>query len=448
VTEGASEQGRGAGRISNRAASWLAWSLWAVCVALIALALLLDFLTDLVTAPEARPGFGLLVLAGVLSLAFPTVGALIASRLPANPIGWFFCGLGLLFAAQRFTVSYADYVLNENFALPGGEYAAWFSSWVWFAIPTLVVFLMLLFPEGRLPSRRWRIVAWVALCGAALTALGDTFRPGGLPTHYYVENPFEMVGVIGGGVTTYFLVGATIVLGMTLLATSILAALFSLIVRLRRAGGDERQQIKWFLYAAVPLTVSLGLITVHWMVVTFTTTIWFRPVYLLPSYWTVFAAIDYVGVFALLFVPVFTYIAILKYRLYDVDIIINRALVYGSLTALLAAVYFGGIVALQRVFIVLTGEKSTLAVVASTLVIAALFSPLRRRIQSFIDRRFYRRKYDARKTLEAFSATLRDETDLEALNDNLVGVVAETMQPAHVSLWLRPETAQKGERAS
>jgi hypothetical protein len=184
------------------------------------------------------------------------------------------------------------------------------------------------------------------------------------------------------------------------------------------------------------------------MVDTFITTIWFRPVYLLPSWWTVFAAIDYVGVFALLFVPVFTYIAILKYRLYDVDIIINRALVYGSLTALLAAVYFGGIVALQRVFIVLTGEKSTLAVVASTLVIAALFSPLRRRIQSFIDRRFYRRKYDARKTLEAFSATLRDETDLEALNDNLVGVVAETMQPAHVSLWLRPETAQKGERAS
>ena len=146
-----------------------------------------------------------------------------------------------------------------------------------------------------------------------------------------------------------------------------------------------------------------------------------------------------VGVVALLAAPVFTYIAILRYTLYDIDILINRTLVYGSLTATLVALYFGGIVVLQRVFVTLTGQQSTLAVVASTLLIAALFNPLRRRIQSFIDRRFYRRKYDARKTLEAFSATLRDETDLEALNNDLVGVVRETMQPAHVSLWLRPD---------
>jgi hypothetical protein len=132
---------------------------------------------------------------------------------------------------------------------------------------------------------------------------------------------------------------------------------------------------------------------------------------------------------------------VLKYRLYDIDIIINRALVYGSLTATLVALYFGGIVLLQRLFVALTGQRSTLAVVASTLIIAALFNPLRRRIQSFIDRRFYRSKYDARKTLEAFSAKLRDETDLEALNSDLVGMVRETMQPTHVSLWLRPETA-------
>ena len=153
------------------------------------------------------------------------------------------------------------------------------------------------------------------------------------------------------------------------------------------------------------------------------------------------------GLLVLPSIPIATGIAILRYRLYDIDRIINRTLVYGSLTAMLVALYLGGIVVLQRVFVLLTGQQSTLAVVASTLLIAALFTPLRRCIQSFIDRRFYRRKYDARKTLEAFSIKLRDETDLEALDNDLVGVVRETMQPAHVSLWLRPETAPKGKEA-
>jgi hypothetical protein len=140
--------------------------------------------------------------------------------------------------------------------------------------------------------------------------------------------------------------------------------------------------------------------------------------------------------------PVAIGIAVLRYRLYEIDIIINRTLVYGTLTAILVGIYFGGIVSLQRLFVFITGERSTLAVVASTLLIAALFNPLRRRVQSFIDRRFYRRKYDARKTLQEFSTKLRDETDLETLNDELVGVVRETMQPARVSLWLRPETTR------
>jgi len=195
------------------------------------------------------------------------------------------------------------------------------------------------------------------------------------------------------------------------------------------------------LYAAVPLTVCGSLIAVHSIILTFTTTFLFHPVYLLPS-WAVFNAVDYVALFALLLVPVFTYIAILKYRLYDVDIVMNRALVYGSLTAILALVYFVGVTATQALLRILTGQEQQpqLVIVGSTLLIAALFNPLRYRIQGFIDRSFYRSKYDARKTLEAFSAKLRDETNLDALSVDLVGVVRETMQPEHISVWIRPDT--------
>jgi hypothetical protein len=435
--------------VSTRAASWLAWSLWAVCVALIGLALLLDFLTDemvRVGLSGERPGPGIALLTGVLSLAFPTVGALIASRLPTNLIGWIFCGMGLLYGAQRLTEAYADYALLENPAFPGGEYVAWFSSCVWFASLTLGVFLVLLFPDGQLPSRRWRIAAWVAIFGAALATLGTAFMPDYLIiTHTYVENPFGVVGVIGGGLTTYDLFGASRFLGMTLLLTSSLAALTSLILRLHHTRGIERQQLKWFLFAAVPLTVFLGLIELDLLILNLTYDFTFREVYLLPS-WLPVSAVQFVAVFALLLIPVFTYIAILRHRLYDIDVVINRTLVYGVLTAALVAVYFGGVAATQAIFRTLTGQEQQpqLAIVVSTLAIAALFNPLRRRTQSFIDRRFYRRKYDARKTLEAFSAKLRDETDLDALSDDLVGVARETMQPEHASLWLRPYTPAKG----
>jgi hypothetical protein len=433
-------------RISVRTASRLAWSLFAACAVFIALALLLDFLTAPVPLlPEERLNPPLAVLAGVLSLVFPAVGALIASRLPANPIGWIFCGVGLLYAVRRFCTAYADYALLENFTLPAGEYVAWFTTWIGDSGLILAgLFLLLLFPEGRLPSRWWRLVAWAALLGAALTVLGNAFMPGQLPTHYYVQNPFGVVGVIGGGFTTYDLFAASRLLGLTLLLTSTLAALLSLFLRLRRARGEARQQLRWFLYAAVPTAVCLSPVLFQFMVYTFTTDYLLNSVWIVP--WRVYNAVLYVAWLALLVLPVCTYIAILRYRLYDIDVVINRTLVYGLLTAMLVALYFGAVVLLQRLFVALTGEKSTLAVVASTLAIAALFSPLRRRIQSFIDRHFYRSKYDAAKTLEAFSAKLRDETDLDALSDDLVGVVRETMQPAHVSLWLRSEPAQKGEQ--
>jgi hypothetical protein len=434
--------------MSRRTATWLAWSLWAVCVVLITLALVLDFMTE--ELPLEMGGFrydpGFAVLTGVLSLAYPAVGALIASRLPTNPIGWIFCGLGLIYVTRRFTTEYADHAMLVNIALPWGESVAWFSTWIGFATPTLGVFLMLLFPGGRLPSRRWRIVVWITVLGAAMSALGFAFMPGILLTHSNVVNPFEIVGVIYGKLTTYDFFGVSRLLGMTLLTTSILAALFSVILRLRHARGDVRQQIKWFLFAAVPLTVLGSLGELDTIVAYFTTDFMFRPVSILYDLGLLLPNI-YAQVLAFLVIPVCTYIAILRYNLYDIDVVINRTLVYGSLTATLVALYFVGIVVLQSVFVLLTGQQSTLAVVASTLLIAALFTPLRRRIQSFIDRRFYRSKYDARKTLEAFSTQLRDETDLEALSDNLLGVVRETMQPAHVSLWLRPEASPKGTQA-
>jgi hypothetical protein len=219
--------------------------------------------------------------------------------------------------------------------------------------------------------------------------------------------------------------------GSVLLVFSCLASITSSLARWVWARGQERQQLKWFTYAAATMIGGfLSAVTIG------------NSVELM---WDVGILVGIVG-FA--FLPIATAIEILKYRLYDIDRIINRTLVYGLLTAILAGVYFGGVTATQALFQTLTSQEQLpqLVVVASTLLIAALFTPLRRLIQSFIDRRFYRRKYDARKALETFSAQLRNETDLDALSDDLVGVVRETMRPAHVSLWLKPETAQKGQQ--
>jgi hypothetical protein len=248
-----------------------------------------------------------------------------------------------------------------------------------------------------------------------------------------VRNPFGLEGAPSWVVTA----GIVILL---MLPLCMLASALSLVLRYRRSKGEEREQIKWIAFAA-SVVVIVYLIA---MVGSF-----IRP----SQAWTTGGSVawlnllTYAALFSFTGIPVAVGFAVLRYRLYEIDLLINRTLVYSSLTAMLIALYFGVIVVLQRVFVFLTSQQSTLAVVASTLLIAALFTPLRRRIQSFIDRRFYRRKYDARKTLETFSAQLRDETDLDSLSSDLVGVVAETMQPTHVSLWLRPDTAPKGEQA-
>ncbi len=415
MAEGTREQDRRAGRISGRTASWLAWSACAFSLALAALSVLL--LVLLLRSDTAIYYYWLET--SMVAVGYSTVGAIVASRLPESPIGWLFCAIGLTFGVSHFSAEYAAYaLLAPSRSLPAGEAFAWLTSWVWVFGLGLIVFLDLLFPNGRLPSPRWRwfarFTAIVLLPAAILAALSP-----GLILSSTLHNPLGIEELPNVSKEIEAFMYALVVVGAS-----------SMLARLRQAGRIERQQIKWFAYATVVVISGVILKNVVY------------PAVGVMWVWWVGLILTAVGVVSS---PVAMSIAIFRYRLYQIDLIINRTLVYGSLTATLVALYFGVIVLLQRLFVALTGEQSTLAVVASTLLIAALFTPFRRRIQAVVDRRFYRRKYDARKTLEFFSAQLRNETDLEALSEALVGVVRETMQPAHVSLWLRPDTGSKGE---
>ena len=417
MTEGAREQSRGVDGISVRVAAWLAWSLWALSLALTALSLLLLVLN--LSHPDV-PVYSFWAENVLFSVGYSTVGAVIVPRMPQeNRIGWLFCAIGLLWAVLHFIGEYAIYtLLAQPGSLPAGELASWVYSWLWVPGLGLLMFLCLLFPTGRLPSARWR---WFARLSALLTFVATVFAafsPGpivlGLPG---IRNPLGIEGLPNAYVPV-----------QVLMLVLIAVAVASLVVRRLYATGVVRQQTKWFTYASA---VAASGAILQYIISEPLELVWLGEV----AY-----ALVLIG---LVCIPISMGIAITRYRLFEIDIIINRTLVYGSLTAMLVALYFVGIVILQRVFVFLTSEQSTLAVVASTLLIAALFNPLRRRIQSFIDRRFYRRKYDARKTLEAFSAKLRDETDLDALSGDLQDVVVETMQPAYVSLWLRPDKASK-----
>ena len=395
--------------MSRRTATWLAWTLCTLALLVLAFSLLLIVLGWSTPLPGARTPWRDQAISVVGIVGAPILGGLIASRRPRNAYGWVWLAFGLGLSFQLLAGAYASYALVEPGSLvaprtvphllnPGGPLAL-----------TLGSFLLLLFPTGRLPSPRWRFVAWIAaVSGAVLIFL-----------NFFFLSPDQA----GGTISVVAVVVASV------LFVSVFLSALSLVVRYRRASGVERQQLRWLAGAAVLVGVYIlgGLLGLDRL--------------LGEGAWNLVNAATNAGLYAAVGV------AILRYRLYEIDIIINRTLVYGLLTVSLVAVYFGGIVVLQSVLRALTGQESTLAVVVSTLAIAALFNPLRRRVQGFVDRRFYRRKYDARKTLEAFSAKLRDETDLEALNNDLMRVVRETMQPAHVSLWLRPETAQKGKQA-
>jgi hypothetical protein len=426
VAEGTRQQNREVRWISTRSASWLAWSLCALSLALTTVSyavIAFDLSLD-------APVYFYWLEPTTIAIGYSVIGAIIASRLPDHPIGWMCCAIGLTGAIEHFSSEYAIYALvAHQEALLGAKVMLWLSNWVWIVMFGLIVYMILLFPNGRLPNSRWRWFAWfsvaLTLLAATLMAISpeatlDVLGSSGNP-HISFPNPFGIEGLpnLYRPVQTL-----TLVLGLVGAA--------SVLVGRRNARGIERQQIKWLLYASA--IFFIGNILKNTV---------FSP--LGGVWWGLWVGYLLVAVGGL-GGPIAIGIAILRYRLYEIDTLINRTLVYGSLTVALVALYFGAIVVLQRVFVALTGEQSTLAVVASTLLIAALFNPLRRRIQFFIDRRFYRSKYDARKTLEDFSAKLRDTTDLEALNNDLVGVVRETMAPAHVSLWLRPETAPQRHR--
>ncbi len=394
----------------SRTASWMAWSLWSLSVVLTTLSLVLLVLN--LSHPDVHV-YDYWLENTLSAVLFSTVGAIVASRRAENPVGWLFCLLGFAFSIGHFSSQYAIHALLAQLdLLPAGQALAWISSWILPPIIGLQVFSFLLFPTGRLPSRRWMWLAWLTVASAVAGTISSAFSFGANAGLGPVQNPL--------GIEGFFNVYEAVLTFLTLLTVP---AALSPFARLRRAGGVERQQIKWFAYAAAA-TVG-GVVLAYMIPNSIDTPPWFER----AGYALLIATTPAI--------PVSIGIAILRYRLYDIDRIINRTLVYGALTVMLGATYFASVVVLQQVFRTVSGQQSTVAVVASTLAIAALFNPLLRRVQSFVDRRFYRRKYDAAKTLEAFSAKLRDDTDLNSLSSNILAVVRETMQPEHISLWLR-----------
>jgi hypothetical protein len=353
----------------------------------------------------------------VLLVAYGTVGALIASRRPENAIGWIFCALGLALAVASVASGYADYGLYGGGPLPAPELAAWLNVWLYILVlfvgPCL---LFLLFPDGHPPSARWRPVIWLVAASGAGIFLTLAFSPGELDKYTYpgLANPLAIGGGPGNLLTAIESLSDDV---PPIIALVCIAAMIS---RFWWSGGRERLQLKWVVYTATLTAMSF--------------LIGFALPASVPR--AVEDALFFFGLAAFAAIPVAVGVAILQYRLYDIDVLINRTLVYGALTATLVGIYFGSVVLLQYAFRTFTGD-SQLFIVASTLLIAALFNPLRQRIQSLVDRRFYRQKYDAARTLEAFGRKLRNVTDLEVLGEDLVRAVNETMQPVHASIWLR-----------
>jgi MFS family permease len=339
----------------------------------------------------------------LIVLACAAVGLLITSRRPGNVIGWIYALVALVFTTGLFAGSYASR------PLPGRVWLALLPDLSWTAsIPLGATLLLLLYPTGRPPSPRWRPVAWATVVATVVAVIASALMPGPMTYLRGVENPLGLEWA-------RWVLNLLIQVAFGVIATALFAAAGSLLLRWRRAGGVERQQLKWLAYAAVMLVVVT--IASSW----------------LPDTLSIVMSTS----MTLLF-PVATGIAVVRYRLYDIDRLINRTLVYGLLTAILGLGYAGTVLILGQVFGGVTEDPPSWAVAGATLAVAALFQPARRRIQTVVDRRFNRRKYNAAKTVEAFSRRLRDEVDLDALAAELLTVADQTMQPTSASLWLRP----------
>jgi hypothetical protein len=406
--------------MSKRSANWLAWFTW-VLYLVIAIA---DLLLKTRDTHDLSALFNDII-GAVILLAFATIGLLIASRRPENLIGWLFCISTLLWALGDFFLEYATFTLiTAPGSLPAGALVGAVGNWIrslgFFLVLT---YLLLLFPDGHLPSPRWRFLAWLIAGLLVAYSIVTLFSP-----YPYANIDLRLAGVRNplGILVANDLVDAVANFMPLLLFPSVVACIVAVIQRFRRSQGVPRQQLKWFAYGtALSILMIVVIIILVFSSVTGSSSSW--PFYL-----------------AVVCIPISAGIGILRYRLFDIDVLINRTLVYGGLTATLLAIYlvlvFGGQYLLSSFF----GHSNTVVLVVSTLLVAALFQPLRRRVQRLVDRRFYRSKYDATKVVAGFSATLRQEVNLEQLYEHFLAVVQETVQPAYLSLWLRSEKSEVG----
>jgi hypothetical protein len=403
--------------VRGRSGSLIAWATLVVYWGLAGAGFLLRALNDpALNIPDelaARIGWG----------AFPTVGAVIVARQPHNRIGWLCCAVGLLLGPTFFAQDYAWYALLHQPGLPGGWAMAWLGQWPWSIAVGLLWFVVLLFPNGHLVSPRWRPVAWALAVDLAALWVWAAFAPRPLEA-IGLEHLTNPLGLQQAEAAFTLLIGIAFPIAALL---AVLAAA-SMVVRFRRSRSVERQQLKWFTYAAT-------LVTLVWL-------LFFAAGLerLLPPA-LVFIASD----IWLAGIPAAIGIAVLRYRLYDIDRLINRTLVYGLLTTVLGAVYTSVVLVLGQLFGGLSSEPPSWVVAGATLAVAALFQPARRRIQAVVDRRFNRRRADAAKTIEAFADRLREQVDLDTLTAELLAVADHTMEPTKTSLWLRasPEGSRR-----